>query len=117
MVLAAGRPLVEPLRDGEHSKQKRAERNPRDGSQLLGEEVDDGGGKQQQRDQSQANWDLGFADVKVARDLPLAVLRFFEAQYQHGQRLESEAPDDTEGVERCQQVHVSATRNDGKYLQ
>jgi len=117
MVLATGRLLVEMFRDGEHTEQECAERDSRDGCQLFGEQVDDGGSKQQERNQSQANRDLGLANVEIAGHFPLPVLRFGKAQHENGQRLEGKTPDHAEGVQRCQQVNVAAAGDDGKYLE
>ena len=51
------------------------ERDAGDRGQLLGEQVHERGGEQQQRDQSQADGNFHLADVEVARHLPFAVLR------------------------------------------
>src|SRR5664279_2473016 len=116
MLLAAGCLLVQMFRDGEDAKQNCTECDARDSGQLFGEEIDDGSSKQQQRNQSQADRDLYLAYVKVARNLPLAILRLGKTQHEHGQRLESEAPDDTEGVQGRQQINVATAGDDGKHL-
>ena len=116
-MLAAGCLLVEMLGDGEDTEEDGAERDARNGSQLLGEEIDNGGGKQQQRDQRQTDGDFGLADVKVAGHLPFTVFWFRKPQDQNGQGLEGKTPDHAECVQRRQQIDVAAAGDDREDLE
>ena len=57
------------------------------------------------------------ADRDVGRHLPAAFALVLEAQHQHGEAVESEAPDHAEGVGLAQQVDVAAAHQDGEDLQ
>ena len=59
--------------------------------------------QQHEEDQAQADRHLDAADADVERHLVLARRAVLEAQHDHRQRLEDEAPDDAEGVGLAQQ--------------
>ena len=84
---------------------------------ILGKEVHDRGDQQHGGNENQPHWNLGLADVQVARNLPCAVAGLGEAQHEHGDGLHGEAPDHAERVERGQHVDVAAAEDDGKQLQ
>ena len=52
------------------------------------------------------------ADLDVERHLVFARLRSREAQHDHRQRLEDEAPDDAERVRLAEHEHVAAADED-----
>ena len=60
---------------------------------------------------------LDAADADVERHLELARPGVLEAQHDHRQRLEHEAPDDAEGIRLAQQDHVAPADEDGDQLQ
>src|SRR5262249_4429427 len=60
---------------------------------------------------------LHFADANVPRHLPLAVSRAGVAQHDHRKRHEREAPHHAEGIQRAQEVDVTAAGHDGEDLQ
>ena len=95
-------------------KKTRLKRNTGDGGHLLGEQIDEGGGEQDERDQPQSNRNLYAPDADVAGHLPFPILGQVVAQHEHGQRHEREAPDHAEGIQRGQQVDIAAAGDDGK---
>src|ERR1022692_1677264 len=110
-------PGGDPLGDGEDSEENNAECDPCDGCQLLREQVNHSGREQYQRDREEADGDFDAPEVKVAWYLPLAIFRLGIAQHRNCERLEREAPDHAEGVQRSQQIYVAAAGNDGEDLQ
>ena len=91
--------------------------NAGDGGDRLGEQIHDGGAKQHQEDRSQSERNLVAGDGDVGRNLPAAFAFVFDAQHQHGQAVEGEAPDHAEGVGFAQQIDVAVADQNGEKLQ
>src|SRR5207302_6689296 len=64
-----------------------------------------------------ADRNLDSFDGEVRRHLPAALTGVFEAQQQHGEAVEDEAPHQPEGVGFTQHVDVAATENNSDQLQ
>ena len=56
-------------------------------------------------------------DGDVGRHFPAALAFVLDAQHQHGQAVEGEAPDHAKGVGLAQQIHVAAAHQNGEDLQ
>ena len=89
--------LVDELGNREQEEEHHHERDAVDGGQLLGEQVGDGGGAEDQCRQAEADRDFALAEADVQRELVLLVMPL-EAQRQHAEGLEEEAPYHAEGV-------------------
>ena len=87
------------------------------GGHLLGEHVNNGEGKQGQRDHRQAHGDFDAADAEVERHFPFAGAGLLVAQHQDREGLHGEAPDHAEGIGFAEHVHVAAADDDGDQLQ
>ena len=104
------------LADCEHRKEDGAESNARDGGRGFGKEIGYGDQKQHQSDQAQPDRDFCAGDLEVAGNFPLAWFLMSEAEHQHGQRFEREAPDNSKSIKRRQQIDVSSTQDNRQYL-
>ncbi len=91
---AGGRPLGE----DEPGVEDQREGDAGDRGQLFREQVGGRDGEQRQRDHTQTDGQLDSADAQVPSHPPLARPWLLEAQHQHGQRLQREAPDDAERI-------------------
>ena len=94
-----------------------AESHARDRGFILSKQIHNRGHKQHSRNDHQAKWDFYFADVKITRYLPGAVLRLGEAQNQHRKGVHGKTPDHPKGIQTSQLVHISAADQHSKYLQ
>ena len=56
-------------------------------------------------------------DLDVGRNLPAALAFVLDAQHQHGEAVEGEAPDHAECVGLAQQIHIAAADQDGEQLE
>src|SRR5207253_4648557 len=64
-----------------------------------------------------SNWNLVPCDVQIRRHFPAAFAFVLKAEHQHGQAVESEAPDHTERVRFAQHVDIAVAGQDGEYLE
>src|SRR6267154_1586186 len=105
------------LRNGEHDVQDDGENAAGHSGDRLGEQVHHSDQKQRQRNQAETHRYLHSANLKVQRNLKLALSGTRVAQYQNGQAIHGEAPDDTEGVEVREESHIAAADEDRENLQ
>ncbi len=104
------------LGDGEDEEENRGKCDAADGGDGLGEKVDECRGEQDHGDRGHAEGDLVASDSEIDRHFPAALAFVFEAEHEHGEALEGEAPDDTEGISLAQGVHIAAAGHDGEDL-
>ena len=118
--LLLGQSMLAPvhlLGDGEDDEEDGSKRDSGDGGHGLGEQIDDRRGQQHQEHGGQSERDFAPGNVDVRRNLPAALALVLEAQHQHGEAVEGEAPDHAEGVGFAQHVDVAAAGQDGEQLQ
>ena len=108
---------VDALGNGEDQEERAGKTQPGNRGDRLGEQIQDGGAEQHQKDGEQSHRNLVAGDGDVGRHFPAAFALVLDAQHQHGQAVEGEAPDHAEGVGLAQQVHVAAAHQDGEDLQ
>src|SRR3984885_15173390 len=95
----------------ENHEQCESEADARDGRDLLGEQVDNGGREQDCKRERKTEREVlaaGPEELQVERHPPQAMVLILVAQNQNGERFEDEAPDDAEGVGLSQHEHVAA---------
>src|SRR5207244_729338 len=109
-VLAA----VHALGDGEDQEKAGGKGNAGHRGDRLGEEIHDGGTKQHQKHRGQAKRNLVAGDGDIWWDLPATFAFVFDAQHQHGQAIEGEAPYDTESVSLTQQIDITVAYQNGE---
>src|SRR5437868_5203135 len=109
--------LVDAFGDVEDEEERYGEDDACDRRDALGEQVDDGGRKQNQMHRGQAEWNLHSADPDVGRHLPAALAGELETQHQHSKAVEGETPDHAEGVRFTQGIDISPAGQDREQLQ
>src|SRR5882724_781021 len=107
---------VDLFRNRKDNEESGGEADAGDGGDGFGEEIGDGYAEKDEEDGGDADGDFGFSDGDVGRDLPSAFAFVFETQDEHGEAVESEAPDDAESVGFAEEVDVAAAVEDGEEL-
>src|SRR3954470_19673544 len=87
-----------PFRIGKNEKKHNAKAYARDRRLILRKKVHDCRRKQDEEDCDDSQGNFFPCNSQVPGHLPLAMLRFGVTEHQDGQRIQSEAPDDAEGV-------------------
>src|SRR5262249_62391382 len=83
----------------------------------LGEEVDNSNQEKREGDQAEPDGNLHPAKFEVQGNLELPLAGPGVAQYEYGQAVHGEAPNNAEGVEVCQEGDIAAADEDGENLQ
>src|ERR1700738_1904077 len=95
------------LGDGENDIQDHRKNAAGDCGYRLGEQVGDGYREQGQRDQAKAHRNLPAANMKIQRNLKLALPWLGVAQHEYGQAVHRETPDYAEGVQIREERNVA----------
>src|SRR5712671_4797781 len=105
------------LGNGEHDIQDYRKDAAGHGGYRLGEQVRYRNQEQRERNQSEAHRNLHAAEVKIERDLELALAGARITQNQHRQAIHREAPDHSEGIQVREESHIAAADKYGENLQ
>src|SRR6202790_1294633 len=105
------------LRNGEHDVKDDGENAAGHGGYRFGEQVHDGNQKQRQRNQAETHGYLHSANLKVQRNLELALSGTRVAQYEYSKAVHGEAPNDPEGIEVREKSHIAAADENRENLQ
>src|SRR5438094_1570547 len=100
--------FVDALGDVEDEEESYCEDDTGDGGNALGEKIDDGRREQHQMNRGQTERNLNTEILGGNRwwHLPAALAGEFEAQHQHRQAVEGEAPDHAERIRFAQGVDI-----------
>ena len=98
---------IHPFRDGKDGEERGGEHQASDSGDLLGCKIYQRGGEQHHKNREQTERNFFATKLKVGRDLPAALAFVLEAQHQHSQAIEREAPDHSKGVRFTEYVHIS----------
>src|SRR5512142_1079734 len=110
-------PHVNALGNGEDDQEHRREYQARDRRNGLRHQVRDCGAEEHEEYRAEPYGKLDAPDRQVGWHFPAAYSLKFEAQHQHRETVESEAPDNTECVRFAQSVNIAAAADDCKDLQ
>src|SRR5690348_7393328 len=105
------------LGKSEKDVKQKSKRNSGDGSDFLGEEVDNRGCKQRQRNQPKAKWKFQPLQPWVQWYTEFARSRPGEAEDQYAQTLHGETPDHSESIRFTEEDDVAAAEEYGQELQ
>src|SRR5712672_4122469 len=105
------------LGNGEHDVQDYRKDAAGHGGYRLGEQVRYRDQEQRERNQSEAHRNLHSAEIKIERDLELALAGTRITQDQHRQAIHREAPDHSEGIQVREESHIAAADKYGENLQ
>src|SRR5258708_2381848 len=105
------------LGNGEHDVQDYRKGAAGHGGYRLGEQVRYRDQEQRERNQSEAHRNLHAAEIKIERDLELALAGSRITQNQHRQAIHREAPDHSEGIQVREESHIPAADKYGENLQ
>ena len=104
------------FRDGEDGKEEDRENAAGDGGFGLGEKVDDGDAEKNEGDETEAERNLKAENAEIERDTIFAVARMGVAKNENSHALQSETPNDAEGIKIREEGDVAAADDDGEDL-
>ena len=107
---------IHALGDCEDGKKHCRKHEAGDCRYFLGGEVYQCGGQQDHEHRQQTERDFFVTDFEVRGNFPSPLALVLEAQYQHGDAIKREAPDNSEGVGFTKDVYISAAEQDSDYL-
>src|SRR5712675_1470734 len=105
------------LGNGEHDVQDYRKDTAGHGGYRLGEQVRYRDQEQRERNQSEAHRNLHASEIKIERNLELALARSRITQNQHRQAIHREAPDHSESVQVREESNIAAADQNGENLQ
>src|SRR6267154_6486100 len=105
------------LGNGEHDVQDYRKDAAGHGGYRLGKQVRYRDQEQRERNQSEAHRNLHAAEIKIERNLELALARSRITQDQHRQAIHREAPDHSEGIQVREESNIAAADQNGENLQ
>src|SRR5205823_3480236 len=83
----------------------------------FGEKIYDRSREQNEKNRSQAEWNLVSRNMEIWRNFPASFSFVLMAQNQHRQAVESETPDDPECVGLTQDIHIAAACENSEQLE
>src|SRR6266853_204367 len=105
------------LGNGEHDVQDYRKDAAGHGGYRLGKQVRYRDQEQRERNQSEAHRNLHAAEIKIERNLELALTGSRITQNQYRQAIHREAPDHSEGIQVREESHIAAADENGENLQ